>query len=164
MIDRDAIRLSDELLTVMRAAARYAVRFHEPFVSSRSVLLALLDDPTIGSALETVVSREKLEALPLPSDPRKGLMRIPEPGLISSEQAAIPRYDTLAFKLPDGSTSVWLGRDAYVMFNEGAQRAEGTYLPKHLAFGIAAEALRSPGVLAELRVEPGRLTDAIYNL
>ncbi len=52
------------------------------------------------------------------------------------------------------------------MWNEGARRVgEGEqYLPKHLAFGIAADAIRIPGVLASLQVTPGDVTDALLKL
>jgi hypothetical protein len=164
MPESDQIPLSDELLFVMRTAVHHALRLREPVVTTRALLLALLDEPSLGGPLSAVLDRGKLEALPPPEEPRMGMTRLPEPGLPPGEIAAFPRYDTLVFKSPDGTTSLWLSREAFVVFCEGAQRAEGRYLPKHLAFGIAAEAVRSPGVLAALRVEPGRLTDAIFHL
>jgi hypothetical protein len=59
---------------------------------------------------------------------------------------------------------VWLSREAFAVFVEGANRADASYLPKHLAFGLASEALRSPGVLSALHVEPGKVTDALLQL
>jgi hypothetical protein len=164
MGDLDQIPVSDELLTVMRAAAGYALKLREPFVTSRAILLALLDDPQIGPAITDVVPREKLVELEPSGDLRNAASRLPDAGLPSGERGALPRFDTLAFKLPEGNASVWLGREAYSIFCEGANRAEGRYLPRHLAFGLASEAVRSPGILAALRVEPGKLTDAIYNM
>jgi hypothetical protein len=160
----EQIPLSDELLKVMRDSGAYALKLREPFVTARAVLLALLDDPEIGPAIAEVVPREKLTELEPSGDLRNAAARVPDAGLPAGERGALPRFDTLAFKLPEGNASVWLGREAYSIFCEGANRAEGRYLPKHLAFGLASEALRSPGILASIHVEPGKLTDAIYNI
>jgi hypothetical protein len=166
----EQIPLTNELLTVMRNSGRYAQQLHEPFITARALLLALLDDPQIGSVLAEVVPREKLLALCPPAgeevreDPRAIATRLPDVGLPPGEKPAMPRYDTLAFKLPEGTASMWLSREAFSIFLEGANRVDSRYLPKHLAFGIAAEAVRTPGVLAALRVEPGKVTDAIFNL
>jgi len=158
----EQIPLSDELLDVMRAAAGYALKLREPFVTARALLLGLLDDPQIGPAIADVVPRKTLMSLDPSGDRRNAATRVPESGLPPGERGALPRFDTLAFKLPAGNASVWLGREAYTIFCEGANRSEGRYLPRDLAFGLAAEALRSPGILAAIRVEPGRLTGAIY--
>jgi len=160
----EQIPLTGELLTVMRNSGRYAQQLREPFITARALLLALLDDETIGPRLAEVVPREKLLELPPSEDPRATATRLPDTGLPAGEKPAMPRYDTLAFKLPASTSSVWLSREAFSIFMEGANRVEGPYLPKHLAYGIAAEAVRSPGVLAALRVEPGKITDAIYSL
>ncbi|HTU81408.1 MAG TPA: hypothetical protein VMF61_04715 [Candidatus Acidoferrales bacterium] len=161
---REQIPLSDELLDVMRAAGRYAQQLREPFVTARALLLALLDDEAIGPAIAELVPREKVTALPPSEDVRATATRLPDTGLPAGEKPALPRYDTLAFKLPEGSSSAWLSREAFSIFCEGANRAGQIYMPKHLAFGIAAEAVRSPGILVALRIEPGRLTDALVNL
>jgi hypothetical protein len=160
----EQIPLSDELLKVMRDSGAYALKLREPFVTARALLLALLDDPEIGPAIAEVVPRVKLMELEPSGDLRNAAARVPDAGLPAGERGALPRFDTLAFKLPEGNASVWLGREAYSIFCEGANRAEGRYLPKHLAFGLASEALRSPGILASIHVEPGKLTDAIYNI
>lgn len=160
----EQIPLSAELLTVMRDAARYARQLNEPFVTARDLLLALLDEPTIGAALVEVLPREKLLELPASGDPRNAASRLPDASLPSGERGALPRFNTLAFKLPDGSASVWLGREALALFVEGVNRAEGRYLPKALALGIAADAVRNPGVLRALNVEPGVVTDAIFGM
>ena len=160
----DQIPLSDELLTVMRNSGRYAQQLREPFITARAILLALLDDESIGPTLAEVVPRDKLMELAPSEDPRATAARLPESGLPAGEKPPMPRYDTLAFKLPEGTASVWLSREAFSIFTEGANRAEGSYLPKHLAFGLAAEAVRAPGVLAALRVEPGKVSDAIFQL
>ena len=160
----EQIPLSEELLAVMRNSGRYAQQLREPFITTRALLLALLDDEVVGKVLADLIDREKLCALATPDDPRMAATRLPEAGLAAGEKPAMPRYDTLAFKVPEGGSSVWLSREAFSSFLEGANRAEGSYLPKHLAFGIAAEAVRAPGVLASLRVEPGKITDAIFAL
>lgn len=160
----EQIPLSEELLAVMRNAGRYSQQLREPFITARALLLALLDDDRIGPTLASVIPRERLLDLESVDDGRAAAARLPESGTAGAEKQAMPRYDTLAFKLPEGTASVWLSREAFTIFVEGANRAEETYLPKHLAFGLAAEALRTPGVLAALRVEPGRVTDALFGL
>jgi len=164
MSEQDQVPLAPELLAMMRNAAAIALRLREPFITARSILLALLDEPHAGPELRHVIAREKLEALPVPDDLRKGVTRMPESGLDDGELPSIVRFDTLGFKTPDGRTTVWLSRESFGIFGEGARRAEGTYLPKHLAFGLAAESVKSNGILAQLRVEPGAVTDAIYRL
>lgn len=162
MPDLEQIPLSDELFAVMRNAARKAIDLREPFITPRGILLALLEDPVIGSGINDVVNREKVLAAKV--DENFGVVRLVDDFLPDGEQAAMTRYDTLAFKTPDGRASMWLSRDAYHIFIEGAQRADDRYSPKHLALGLAAEAVRAPGVLAAIRVEPGILADAIYKL
>jgi hypothetical protein len=160
----EQIPLSVELLTVMRSSGRYAQQLREPFITARALLLALLDDEKIGPALAAVIPREKLLEMEPVEDARTTASRLPESGLSAAEKPAMPRYDTLAFKLPESTASVWLSREAFNIFIEGSNRAEESYLPKHLAFGLAAEAIRTPGVLAALRIEPGKVTDALFAL
>lgn len=162
--DADQVFISDELLAVMRSAVAYSLRLKEPAVTPRALLLGLLDDAVIGPAIAELIDREKLEGQPVPPTVRLGMTRLPEKGLLPGEAAALARYDTLAFKSPDGKHSLWLNREAHAVFMEAAQRAEGTFTPKHLAFGLAAEATQSPAVFATLRIEPGVLTDAIFKL
>jgi hypothetical protein len=160
----DQVPLSPELLTVMRNSGRYAQQLREPFITARALLLALLDDDKVGPALAEVVPRDKLLELPVVDDARSTASRLPETGLLAGEKPPMPRYDTLAFKLPDSTASVWLSREAFGIFTEGANRVEGSYFPTHLAFGLASESLRTPGVLTALRIEPGRVTDALFAL
>lgn len=136
------IALSQELLDVLREAAAAALRFKEPFITSRTLLFALLDAPSVGNALARVVSRETLASLSFSAD--------------------VANFDTLEFKTPDGSSGVWMSRSAYRVFAEGGKCA-GTrvYLPHHLVQAIAADAARDPGILAALRVAPNALTDAV---
>lgn len=162
MAELEQIALSEELLGVMRNAARKAQELREPFITPRALLLALLDDPGIGPAIAGVVNREKVLSADL--DENFGTVRAIEEFFPEGEQPAITRYDTLAFKTPDSRASMWLTREALRIFVEGALRTGEQYYPKQLALGFAAEAVHSPGVLAAIRVEPGFLADAIYKL
>jgi hypothetical protein len=161
----EQIPLSNELLELMRNAAATAQRLKEPFITTRAILLALLDEPSIGPALVEVLPREKLEGFTPEGDVKKLIAsRRQEPAMEPGERPSILRFDTLAFKTPDGATSVWLSREAFTAFAEGAQRAEGVYLPKHLAFGIAADAIRSQGILNALQIPPGAVSEALLSL
>jgi hypothetical protein len=168
MSDVEPIFLSDAIVTLMRNAAATAVRLKEPFVTIRTLLVTLLDDPLFGEKLAEVIPREKLEAYELPAEAAQRLTakRVPEPNIQTGERAALLRFDTLAFKVPDGSRSVWLSHEAFNVWNEGAKRVnEGDqFLPKHLAFGIAADAVRSPGMLSALQISPGDVNEAILSI
>ncbi|HKU67133.1 MAG TPA: hypothetical protein VJP85_05080 [Candidatus Baltobacteraceae bacterium] len=162
MPDLEQVPLTAELLGVMRRAARKAIDLQEPFVTPRALLLSLLEEPGIGPAISSVVNRERVLDAELSESP--GMTRLLEERMEEGEQPAITRYDTLAFKTPDGRTSVWLSKDAYNIFVEGAQRVEDRYYPKQLALGFAAQAIHAPGLLTAIRVEPGVLADTIYKL
>lgn len=157
----DAVPLSDELLKLMRVSAKKALELHEGFITPRALLLAMMDDPAIGAPIASVVDRERLLSADAPVTQAS---RLPDDTFDAGDPAAIARFDTISFKTPDGGSSVWLTRDAYDIFIEGAQRADDRYMPKHLALGFAAEARRAPGVLAEINVQPGALSEAIYRL
>ena len=157
----EQIRLSPDLLRVMRAAAKISHGIGEEFITTRSLLLALLDDSDIGPKIEEIVPREKLEALPISEGMRARAARMPDVGLAIGERPAMQRYNTLAFKMPDGKASMWLSIEAHSVFAEGAQRAGTEFLPKHLLHGIAGEAIRVPGILATLHVAPGALAEAV---
>ena len=62
--------------------------------------------------------------------------------------------------------SVWLSREAFQVWNEAAKRVgDGEkFMPKHIAFGIAADAIRSPGILAAMHISPGDVTEALLKL
>ena len=164
----EQIPLSSELLALMRHAVEVASTLREPFISVRAVLLALLDDASLGAALAQALPREKLEGYTLPEDAgtRLTASRVPEPRLRPGERAAMLRFNTLAFKSPDGARSMWLSREAHAVWIESAKHVgEGqAYLPKHLALGIAADAIRSPGILAQLHLAPGGITEAIVKV
>jgi hypothetical protein len=162
MPEMEQVPLTAELLDVMRRAARKAMDLKEPFITPRAILLSLLDDPAVGPAIAAVVNRDKVFGADLSENP--GMTRLIEERMENGEQPAMARYDTLAFKTPDGRSSVWLNKDAYTVFIEGAQRVDDRYYPKHLALGLAAQAIHAPGLLTAIRVEPGVLADAIYKL
>lgn len=163
----EQIFLSAEILGLMRHAAELAGKLREPFVTVRTLLLAMLDDPQIGPTLHEALPREKLEAYQMTAEAAKAdiAARVAEPQMPSGERAAMLRFNTLAFKTPDGIKSVWLSREAFSAWNEGAKRVEegGKYLPKHLAYGIAADAVRAPGILAQMHLSPGAITEAILS-
>lgn len=164
----EQIFLSDEILNLMRRAAEIAGTLNEPFITVRALLLALLDDPNLGEPLQEALPREKLEQYEMAAEAAKANIaaRVAEPQMQAGERAAMLRFNTLAFKVPSGTKSVWLSRDAFSAWNEGAKRVEegSRYLPKHLAFGIAADAIRAPGVLAALHLSPGAINEAILKL
>jgi hypothetical protein len=164
----EQIFLSDELLGMMRHAAEIAGRLREPFITVRTLLLAILDDAQIGAPLEEVLPREKLEAYQMSAEAAKADIagRVAEPNMPAGERAAMLRFDTLAFKTPDAARSVWLSREAFSAWNEGAKRVEegSKFLPKHVALGIAADAVRAPGILAHMHLSPGAVNEAILAL
>ncbi len=168
MAESEQIFLSDEVLAFMRNAAQLAGQLREPFITVRTLLIALLEEPTLGPALEEVLPREKLENYELPEDAgvRLTASRVPEPNAQPGERPALLRFNTLAFKVPDGSKSVWLSREAFNVWNEAAKRVPDgeKFLPKHVAFGIAADAIRSPGVLAAMHISPGDVTEVLLKL
>ena len=162
MPELEQVPLTAELMTVMRRSAQRAIDLKEPFITPRAILLSLMDDPSVGTAISDVVSRDKVLSAEVSESP--GMTRLVEERMQDGEQPALTRYDTLAFKTPDGRASMWLNKDAYTIFIEGAQRVEDRYFPKHLALGLAAQAIHAPGLLTAIRVEPGVLADAIYKL
>jgi len=164
----EQIYLSDEILAMMRNAARLSGEMREPFVTVRTLLIALLEEPAIGPALAEVLPREKLEEYTLPEDAvaRLTASRVQETKLPSGERPALLRFNTLAFKVPDGSKSVWLSREAFAVWGEAAKRVRDNepLLPKHIALGIAADAIRSPGILTAINISPGDVSDVLMKL
>lgn len=157
----DAVPLSDELLKLMRASAKKALELHEGFITPRALLLTMMDDPALGPGISSVVNRDKVLSAETPATQAS---RLPDDTFEIGDQASVARFDTICFKTPDGNSSVWLTREAYDIFIEGAQRADDRYTPKHLALGFAAEARHAPGVLSAIKVDPGVLAEAIYRL
>jgi hypothetical protein len=168
MSDAEHIFLSDELLALMRNSARLSGELREPFITTRTLLVALLEEPTLGETLAEVVPREKLEKYALPADAGTKMIasRVSEPNMEDGERPAMLRFNTLAFKVPDGSRSVWLSREGQNTFIEAAKQVRDgeKFMPRHLAYGIAAESIRTPGVLNELHISPGLITEALTKL
>lgn len=164
----EQIFLSDDVLAMMRNAARLSGTLREPFITVRTLVLALLDEPVIGPAIAAIVPREKLESYALPEDgaARMTAKRVQEPHFPEGERPAILRFDTLAFKVPDGGKSVWLSREAQTVWDEAAKRVgeDATFMPKHVALGVAANAIKSPGVLMAMGISPGDLSEALRKL
>ncbi|MDP9017576.1 MAG: hypothetical protein M3N19_04585, partial [Candidatus Eremiobacteraeota bacterium] len=135
-MDIEQIPVSDEVLTVMRSAATKTLRCGENFVSPRTMMIALAEDPILAEPLKEVVDLELLQGMVADERDLPGVTELPEDRMGADEQPALLRYDTLAFKDLEGSTSVWLNAEAFAVFLEGARYAEdGKYLPKHLALG-----------------------------
>ncbi len=137
----DAVPLTEELLRTMRTAARKAIELREQSITPRAILLALLDDPQTGPAIASAVDKENI--------------------LAATSGEIFTHEDTLAFKTPDGRTSMWLSKDAYRIFTEGARSTEDRYTPKHLAQGLAAHATTTPSILTSIHVDPDKLIKAI---
>lgn len=140
----DAVPLTEELLRTMRTAAKKAIEQREPSITPRAILLALLDDPQTGQQLSQAVDKDKI--------------------LAATTGEIFVTEDTLAFKTPDGRTSMWLNKEAFNIFTEGAHRANERYYPKDLALGLAAQAVTTPAILTSMQVDPAKLTAAIYKL
>lgn len=163
-MDIEQIPISDEVLAIMRSAASQTLRAGESFITPRTMMIALVQDPGLSEPLQEVVDLEMLRAL-LP-DPLEapGVTELREDRMASDEQPALLRYDTLAFKDQDAKTTVWLNGEAYAVFLEGARYAEGRYLPKHLALGFVGEARRQRAVLADIKVDATKLSEAVFKL
>lgn len=163
-MDAEQLALSPEILAVMRGAVTYAIGSGAEFVSPAHVLLGLLDDPSLGDAIGDLLERGKIVAET--KKPRlPGVVEIPEAPLPQGEAAPFKRYDTLAFRSSDGRRVMWLDRDAYKVFIEGARRAEvGAYKPKHLALGYVAESVKDGDLLGLLGRDPSAVSSAVFEL
>jgi hypothetical protein len=154
-MDRDQVRLDPTLLGVMRAGVGHALERGAQFVAPPHLLLALLDDAQLGSAIAGLVAREKVEraaeaALAKPPE----VAEIPEGPLPEGERIPFPRYDTLAFRAADRPRTLYLDRSAMRLFVEGARRADEVYRPKHLVMGFVAAAVKDVDVLTLLGPDP----------
>jgi hypothetical protein len=163
-MDRDQVLLSDELLSVCRAAVTFAVEYGASFVAPPHVLLALLDDPKVGVALAEVLERGRIVAaarLPAPG----GVHELPEGIMPRGEKPPFMRYDTVVFHSSDGQYQRWFNRDSFKLFNESAKRANGgRFLPKHLALGITASAQDDQNVRSLLGKDPEVFREVVYAL
>ncbi|MBV8424713.1 MAG: hypothetical protein JO349_05950 [Candidatus Eremiobacteraeota bacterium] len=151
--------LSRELMTVMRKAVTYAMAAESEFVQPPHVLLALLDDETIGPRLSQLIERERAQAAAPRKRPPEQL-RDPD-----SQRAPFPIYRSLVIRTPDGKDGKWLDQDSYEIFMEGARRVQaGAYLPKHLAKAYVSESNRDRGLLAILGHQPAVVAEKIFAL
>ncbi len=159
------LRLAPDLLAVMRNGVAAAVAHDAPFVAPAHVMVGLLADARVGPALAPLVPREHVEraaeeaARKLPE-----VLPLPEGALPQGEDGAFARYDTLAFRSPDGARTLYLDADAFHVFIEGARRASETYLPKHLVLGFTAEAVKDRNVLSLFGVDPIDIARAVETI
>ena len=151
--------LSRELMSVMRKAVTYAVAANSEFVQPPHILLALLDDETIGPRLGQLIDRERAETAAQRRRPPE-LLRDPD-----SARAPFPIYRSLVIRTPDGKEGKWLDQDSYEIFLEGARRVQaGAYLPKHLAKAYVTESNRDRGLLAILGHQPAMVAEKVFAL
>jgi hypothetical protein len=151
--------LSRELMAVMRKAVNYAFQKESEFVQPPHVLLALLDEESIGPRLNELIDRKKAEA----AAPRR---RPPEQLRdADAARAPFPLYKSLVIRTPDGKDGKWLDQDSYEIFLEGARRVQaGAYLPKHLAKAYVSESNRDRGLLSILGHQPAMVAEKVFAL
>lgn len=163
-MDGEQVLLSDDILAVMRGAVTYAVSYGAAFVAPPHLLLALLDDPKVGTALGATLERGRLVAAARQPSPG-GVVEVPEGPLPRGEKPPFLRYNTVVFQSTDGAHQRWLNRDTFRMFNDSAKRANGgRYLPKHLAVGIANEATSDRDVRVLLGRDPEVFKEVAFGL
>lgn len=163
-MDNDQVLLSDDVLAVMRAAVTYAVEYGAKYVAPPHILLALLDDVKIGDALRETLERGRVIAAARQPAP-VGIVEVKEGPLPRGEKPPFTRYDTVVFQSTDGTTQLWLNRDAFQIFNEAAKRVEsGRFLPRHLALAIAVEAQDDRDIRTLLGREPELFKELAFTL
>ena len=151
--------LSRELMAVMRRAVTYAMGAQSEFVQPPHILLGLLDDETIGPALNEVIERERVQAAESRDRPPQQL-KDPD-----SLQAPFPVYGSLIMRTPEGKDGKWLDQEAFEIFLAGARRvAAGPYLPKHLAQAYVSESNRDTALIVILGDDPSKVTEKVYAL
>jgi hypothetical protein len=162
MNDSEQLRLSPELLGVMRAAVGAAVEDGAEFVAPAHLLLGLLADPQVGPAIDALVPRDvivKAAADAVTKLPE--VAEVFEGALPDGERAPFPRFESLAFRSPDGTRTRYLDGDAYHVFVEGARRATDVYRAKHLVYGFTAEAVKDRDLLRLFGSDPQSVTEAV---
>lgn len=162
MAESEQLRLSPELLDVMRAGASAAAEHGCGFIAPPHLLLGLLRDPLIGPAIEPLVPRETIETAA--ADAAKKLPEVTEilePAPPRGDPPPFTRYDTLAFRSLDGTRTLYLDADAHHVFIEGARRADEVYRPKQLVYGFTAEAVKDRDVLRLFGSDPQSVTQAV---
>lgn len=160
----EQVLLSDELLNVMRGAVSYAVEYDAKFVAPAHLLLAILDDPKIGSSLSESIERGRVIATARQPAPA-GVVEVPEGVLPRGETPPFQRYDTLVFQSTDGKNQRWLSKDVFEIFQESARRVDsGRMLPKHLAVGFVNAATNDRNMMQLLGRDPHQFTETAYGL
>jgi hypothetical protein len=151
--------LSRELMAVMRKAVTYALSGSSEFVQPPYLLLALLDDETIGPRLGQLIERERAETAAARRRPPEQL-RDPD-----AQRSPFPIYRSLVIRTPDGKDGKWLDQDSFEIFLEGARRVQaGAYLPKHLAKAYVSESSRDRGLLSILGHQPAMVAEKVIAL
>ena len=164
-MEYEQLRLGSDLVDVMRAGVTIAAERGARFVAPPHLLLALLADERIGTAIGSLVPRARIERAA--DDAVKKLpevYEILEGPLPERERAPFQRYDTLAFRSRDGARTMYLDADAYHLFLEGALRAGATYRAKHLVMGFSAESVKDRDLLAIVGPDPAGLAAAVAEL
>ena len=164
MTDIEQIPISDEVLTVMRRAATLTLNAREQFITTRAMMIALLQEPAFAEAFAEAVDLEGLQAMVPDEREAPGVQQLPDERMAEGEQPALLRYDTLAFKDESGQTTVWLNGEAHAVFLEGARRTESRFLPKSLLLGFVSEARRQPQVLRDLKIDAGKFSEVAFAL
>jgi hypothetical protein len=159
--ESEQLRLTPELLAVLRVGVTTAVEYGAEFVSPPHLLLGLLADAQVGPVIDALVPRDKIVKAAL-----EAAKKLPE--VTEVHDAPLPgssppftRYDTLAFRSQDGTRTMYLDADAYHVFIEGARRAGDVYRPKHLVYGFAAEAVKDRDLLSLFGSDPQGVTAAV---
>jgi hypothetical protein len=158
----EQLRLAPDLLAVMRTGVGAALDSGAEFVAPAHVMVGLLADPRVGPALAPLVPAERVaHAAADATHKLPEVAPLPEGALPDGEDGAFVRYDTLAFRSPDGTRTLYLDADAFHVFMEGARRARETYRPKHLALGFTAEAIKDRDVLSLFGADPIDIAKAV---
>jgi hypothetical protein len=155
-MDHEQLRLTPELLDVMRNGVAHAIEHAASFVTPAHLLLGLLAEPRVGAAVRGLVPDERVRLAAA-----SGNARLPAVSERAGAREPFVRLDSLAFRSPDGSRTLYLDHDAFLVFVEGAQRAAEAYEPKDLMLGFVAEALKDQEILGFLGGNPERITAAI---
>ena len=162
MTDSEQLRLSPELLGVLRAGVGAAIEHGAEFVAPPHLLLGLLADPHVGPAIDSLVPRDAIaKAAAEAAHKLPEITEIPEGPLPEGEHAPFPRFESLAFRSPDGTRTLYLDADAHHVFVEGARRATDVYRAKHLVYGFTAEAVKDRDLLRLFGSDPQSVTEAV---
>lgn len=144
MSESAQVRLSGELLAVMRAGVSAALAHDARLVAPAHLLLGLLADPRVGPAIAALLPGETI---------------VEAAGEAAEKSSAAA--ESLAFRSSDGARTLALDAGAYRVFFEGARRAERLYLPRHLVYGFTAEAVKDRDLLRLFGADPHAVARAV---